>query len=78
MIGYHHPGSGNEFNKLSTKEPMSINYTFEIFGAGGDGSLNIEPKIIDFGIVKVNFNKKVYATLHNHSNCTFYVELVLR
>lgn len=50
---------------------------FEIFGAGGDGSLNIEPKLIDFQIVKVNFNKKVFATLHNHSNCTFFVELIL-
>ena len=35
-------------------------------------------KIIDFGIVKVNFNKKQYAVLHNYSNCTFYIELSLR
>ena len=35
-------------------------------------------KIIDFGIVKVNFNKKQYAILHNYSNCTFYIELSLR
>lgn len=27
--------------------------------------------------MKVNFNKKVFATLHNHSNCTFFVELIL-
>lgn len=33
---------------------------------------------MDFDIVKVNFNKKSYATLHNYSNCTFYIELKLR
>ena len=47
----------------------------EIFGAGGDGSLYIEPSIIDFDVEKVNFNNKKYATLHNFSNCTFYIEL---
>lgn len=55
-----------------------MNYNFEIFGAGGDGSLSIEPEKMDFDIVKVNFNKKKYATLHNYSNCTFYIELKLR
>lgn len=33
---------------------------------------------MDFQIVKVNFNKQQYATLHNYSNCTFYIELKLR
>lgn len=33
---------------------------------------------MDFDIVKVNFNKKNYATLHNYSNCTFYIELKLK
>ena len=33
---------------------------------------------MDFGIIKVNFNTKKYATLVNDSNCTFYVELILR
>ena len=71
---------------MTLREPLTINYMFEVFGAGGDGSLNIEPKLIDFEIVKVNFNLKVsyihiirqrFATLHNLSNCTFYVELNL-
>ncbi len=42
--------------------PNEVKYLFEIFGAGGDGSLSIEPEHIDFGIVKVNFNKKVSFT----------------
>jgi hypothetical protein len=59
LIGYHLPGSGDPDQMMTLREPLTINYTFEIFGAGGDGSLNIEPKLIDFQIVKVNFNKKV-------------------
>ena len=59
------------------REKKDKEYFFEIFGAGSDGQLSIEPAVINFDIVKVNFNKKVYATLHNYSNCTFYIELVL-
>lgn len=33
---------------------------------------------IDFNIIKVNFNTKKYATLINDSNCTFYIELILK
>lgn len=56
----------------------SANYNFEIIGAGGDGSLKITPELIDFGIVKVNFNEKFYFVLENFSNYMFYVELVLK
>lgn len=57
---------------------MEVAYNFEIFGAGGDGSLNITPEQLQFDVVKVNFRDKKYATLHNYSNVTFYVELKLR
>lgn len=30
----------------------------ELFGAGGDGSLKLTPKHLNFNIVKVNFTKK--------------------
>ena len=49
-----------------------------IFGSGGDGFLRMLPEVVDFDIVKVDFNKKVYATLENVSDCTFYVELYLK
>jgi len=46
-----------------------------MYGAGGDGSLSLTPKTLDFQIVKVNFTKKQTLTLHNHSNCTFFIQL---
>jgi hypothetical protein len=48
-----------------------------MFGEGGDGSLSLTPKTLDFNIVKVNFTKKKTLTLHNHSNCTFFIQLNL-
>jgi hypothetical protein len=45
----------------------------ELFGAGGDGSLKLTPARLNFNIVKVNFTKKKTVTLHNSSNCSFYV-----
>ena len=72
IIGYYLPGSGDPEKKLSGREPKVVEYNFEILGAGGDGSLDIQSRskqdFIDFDIVKVHFNKKEYATLHNHSN----------
>jgi hypothetical protein len=58
--------------------PKEVVYNFEIYGAGGDGSLSILPEKLEFDVVKVGFRDKKYATLHNYSNCTFYVELKLR
>lgn len=57
---------------------MEVAYNFEIFGAGGDGSLSITPEQLQFDVVKVNFRDKKYATLHNYSDVTFYIELKLR
>lgn len=47
-------------------------------GQGSDGALKMWPQLIDFDIVKVNFNKKVYVTLENNSDCTFWVELQVK
>jgi len=54
-------------NKIENK------YKIELFGAGGDGSLSLSPKTLDFDIVKVNFSTKKTVTLHNYSNCTFFI-----
>eukprot|EP00828_Plagiopyla_frontata_P018328 TRINITY_DN2353_c0_g1_i13.p1 TRINITY_DN2353_c0_g1~~TRINITY_DN2353_c0_g1_i13.p1 ORF type:complete len:916 (-),score=111.90 TRINITY_DN2353_c0_g1_i13:56-2803(-) len=80
LIGYFLPGSGGRLQQqqLEQKELKSVDYNFTIFGAGGDGCLRLSPELIDFGIVKVNFNKKIYATLENVSDCTFFVQLSLR
>ncbi|CAD8141208.1 unnamed protein product [Paramecium octaurelia] len=78
LIGYHIPGSGNQDFPLEQRKPIELSYQFEIFGQGTDGELELNVKQIDFNIIKVNFNTKKYATLINNSNCTFYIELVLR
>lgn len=51
---------------------------FNIYGIGGDGSLEMFPEKVDFDIVKVEFNEKKYITLENLSECTFYIELILK
>ena len=38
----------------------------------------MSPNLIDFNIVKVNFNEKKYITLENNSDCTFWVELQMK
>jgi len=73
MTQAHTTAKGN----LQSRIPR-ISQHLEVFGEGGDGSLILEPKKIDFGIVKVNFNKMLKVTLHNYSHVTFYVELDLR
>ena len=75
LVGFHLPGSGK--NPIP-REKIIVDYQFEIIGAGGDGALSITPLEIDFGIVKVNFNKKVYFILENFSNYMFYIELNLK
>lgn len=75
IIGFHLPGSG--YNPIP-RERSEINYQFQIIGAGGDGALDIKPEEINFGIVKVNFNKKVYFVLENYSNYMFFIELNLK
>ncbi len=77
-IGYFAPGSGSEGAALETVLEKRVNYKIEVIGSGGDGSICIEPKIIDFDIVKVNFNKTITATLQNLSSTSFYVELEIR
>jgi hypothetical protein len=50
----------------------------EIFGEGGDGSLVIKPEIVDFGIIKVNFQQMQKITIYNHSHVSFFLQLDLR
>ena len=49
LVGYHKPGSGNkelaDLNVSNTIERKTNVFKMEIIGAGGDGSLNMEPKV---------------------------------
>lgn len=79
LVGFYLPGSGNpQMPLLSQREKQIKRYTLEIFGQGGDGALRLNPSLIDFNIVKVGFNSKIYATLENVSDCTFFVELNIK
>ena len=75
LVGYHLPGSGT---KLLERTRQESEYKIQVFGIGGDGSLGIEPKFLDFGIVKVEFNKKLEFSIENFSSITFYVEINIR
>ncbi len=44
LAGYHLPGSANPENPLKPREPKEVHYLFEVFGQGGDGSLEIEAR----------------------------------
>mgnify|MGYP003880634599 FL=1 len=75
QIGYFAPGSGSEYKERARQEKE---YKVQVFGVGGDGSLAMEPQVVDFGIVKVDFNNKKTVTLDNFSNVSFYVEVEIR
>lgn len=75
IVGYHLPGSGSMDLEASKKESV---YEILVFGHGGEDSLDIQPKLLDFGIVKVNYTAKETFTLENFSDFTVYVKLSVK
>jgi len=75
ITGFHLPGSGSLNMEPERKES---NYELMVFGMGGDDSLAIQPELLDFGIVKVNFSEKRFFTIENFSHITFYVKIQLK
>ena len=47
----------------------------EVFGEGGDGSIDILPKRIDYNIIQVNFKKTQKIVIHNLSHVNFHITL---
>lgn len=47
----------------------------KIVGKGNDGELKIEPPLLDFGTVKVGFEKKLSFSIYNPSLCNFFTKL---
>ena len=59
----------NDFDKrIFTKE-------FNILGRGSDGVLEINPKKLEFGTVKVGFHKKMFFSIYNPTITNFYIRL---
>ena len=38
----------------------------------------VRPEVLDFGIIKVNFQKVEKITIYNHSHVTFYLSLEIK
>jgi len=74
MIGFHIPGSGTN---APLPEKHETTYKMHVFGVGGDGPLDISPGQLDFGIVKVNFSKRLSFVIENRSPTTFYIVINL-
>ena len=75
LVGFFEPGSGSNPAPRTRQEAK---YKIEVFGVGGDGSLSLEPSVLDFGIVKVDFSNKKTVTLENFSNINFFVEIEIK
>lgn len=60
---------------LQAIDRREIVKTLKIIGAGADGVFKIDPLILDFGTVKVNFQEKKHFSIYNTSICNFYVQL---
>lgn len=74
LVGFYKPGSGKKGYQPERHETL---YKLVVYGEGGDGSLSITPHGLDFGIVKVNFSKRLTFTIENFSNITFYIKINL-
>jgi len=84
-VGKDENGLDQQLNALTfTNKNPQLTQMVEVFGEGGDGSLVLEPKKIDFGIVKVNFNKmltKIFSTKNLRffsNNSQHYIDLELQ
>jgi len=74
LQGVYNPGFNQ--NKNYEKFDRRINKKIvKILGKGKDGDLKIEPPIVEFGTVKVGFEKKKTFSIYNPSLCNFYCKL---
>ena len=82
-IGIFNPGSQiNEINNKSNQlmpiieeDKREFIKTINVLGKGSDGSLTIKPNLLEFGTVKVGFNKKLAFSIYNPTITNFYIKL---
>jgi len=77
MHGIFNPGFGpQQQNNLNIKtDKRTFKKIIKIIGKGNDGDLKIEPALLDFGTVKVGFEKKLKFSIFNPTICNFYVKI---
>lgn len=78
--GIHNPGSSHAYIQDTFKSKFDkrvFKKVLKIKGKGNDGDLKIEPALLEFGTVKVGFEKKLKFSIFNPTICNFYVRLEL-
>lgn len=75
--GIFNPGliSQNLNNLNNQNDTQIFKKVLKVLGKGKDGDSRIEPALLDFGTVKVGFEKKLKFSLFNPTICNFYVKL---
>ena len=74
LIGYYNPGSGKIYKQKDKKSQIYSN-TIHIIGAGATGSLDISPKDLDYGTVKIGDKKIKDLYVSNNSVSNLYIEV---
>jgi len=76
--GIYNPGySSQERNSNIKPDRRMFKKVLKIIGKGQDGELKIDPPLLDFGTVKVGFEKKQKFSIINPTICNFYTKLEL-
>jgi len=75
-IGYYLPGSGKLMHRVRQDLQEKIYYV-TIYGSGGQGRIDMNPKKLDFDTVSVGFSSVKSFTLSNISNCAIFVKLTI-
>ena len=82
-IGIFNPGSqindinnkSNSLMPIAEEDKREFIKTINVLGKGSDGSLTIKPNLLEFGTVKVGFNKKLAFSIYNPTITNFYIKL---
>jgi len=74
LQGIYNPGF-NQNKNYEKIDKRTFKKIVRVLGKGKDGDLKIEPPIVEFGTVKVGFEKKTIFSIYNPCLCNFYCKL---
>ena len=74
-IGIYNPENKNQNEKKNEFDRRVFSKEFIVLGRGSDGDLQIEPKRLEFGTVKVGFHKKMFFSIYNPTITNFYIRI---
>lgn len=73
-IGFHKPGSGRHMDKVK-QDPLVTVSQVVVYGSGGKGKIDMNPKAIDFKTVSIGFSRVEDFILSNISHTAIFVKL---